>query len=126
VTREPTWVFMQLRSSALVLGVILLLAVGCGAPFGDALNAFDAGRYADAAAELARLERQSASFSQRDHARYALYRGLTHLALGEANRADRWLCRVKTLLARNAELLDDGERGRFRAAWRSMGRMPGE
>jgi hypothetical protein len=58
--------------------------------------------------------------------RYALYRGLTHLALGDAAQAERWLSLAKRRSDRDLALLSAAERGRLLAAWRTMGRMPGE
>jgi hypothetical protein len=92
----------------------------------QAFEAFEEARYPAAAAEFRRLEPESAGFDAPEFARYALYRGLSHLALGDAVAADRWLSVAKRLSADAPELLDDADRGRLLAAWRSMGRMPSE
>jgi hypothetical protein len=103
-----------------------LLVVGCAGPMSDALGAFEEARYPAAAAEFRRLEPDTNEFDAGDFGRYALFRGLSHLALGDAVAADRWLSIAKQLSDDDAELFDDAERGRLMAAWRSMGRMPSE
>ena len=108
------------------LPLAALLALGCAGPASRALEAFEEARYPAAAAEFRRIEPQSAGFDAPDFARYALYRGLSHLALGDVVAADRWLGVAKRLADDDPELFDDGERGRLMAAWRSMGRMPSE
>jgi hypothetical protein len=92
----------------------------------DALGAFEEARYPAAAAEFRRLEPTARNFDTPELGRYALFRGLSHLALGDAVAADRWLTIAKRLSDDNPELFDDAERGRLLAAWRSMGRMPSE
>lgn len=108
----------------LALWAVLLSA--CSSPMATALGAFEEARYPAAAAEFRRLEPEARDFEARDLARYALFRGLSHLALGDAVAADRWLGVAKRMSDRDPRLLDDGERGRLIAAWRSMGRMPSE
>ena len=107
------------------LGAALSLA-RCAGPMSNALDAFEEARYPAAAAEFRRLEPAARDFDAPDLARYALFRGLSHLALGDAVAADRWLGIAKHLSDDDAELFDDAERGRLMAAWRSMGRMPSE
>ena len=58
--------------------------------------------------------------------RYALYRGLGELGLGNVRAADRWLTLAKRFDAAHPGSFDASERGQLLAAWRSLGRMPGE
>jgi hypothetical protein len=108
----------------------LLLAslglVACGGSLGDAMAAFDQGRYPDAVGDFRRAEADFGDWSEARRARYALYRGLTHLAVGDARQADRWLSYAKRSFDRDPALFTHSERGRLLAAWRSMGRMEGE
>src|SRR5262245_59337966 len=106
--------------------LLCLGAIGCGGPLDRAMDAFEEGRYPDAVGDFRRSERQFGRFSPNRRAHYALYRGLTHLAVGDARQADRWLSYAKGALDRDPDLFDDDERGRLIAAWRSMGRMPGQ
>jgi hypothetical protein len=72
------------------------------------------------------LEPELTRLSDRDHARYALYRGLAHLGLGDAARADFWLSRAKRLDLEDPSRFDAAERGELDAAWRSLGHAPGD
>jgi hypothetical protein len=108
---------------------LLLLAVaamGCAGPLGRAEQAFDEGRYPDAVSDLRRLEPEVPEWSPKRQARYALTRGLTHLACGDSRQALRWLADAKRRFEADPSLLDDKERGRLLSAWRTMGLMPNE
>jgi hypothetical protein len=82
------------------------------------------GRFPDAAAEFRRLAPDGLGGSELFQ--YALYRGLTHLALGDAAPAERWLCVAKRLWEQSPALASPEDEGRLMAAWRSMGLMPGD
>ena len=101
-----------------------LLVSGCAGSL--PLDAFREGRYPRAAAELREIESEAERYAPAERARYALYRGLTHLALGDATAADRWLTLAKLACDRHPDWFEARERGALLAAWRSMGRMPGE
>src|SRR5262249_51404874 len=93
---------------------------------GRAMHAFDEGRYPDAAFEFRQLESDTQDWSPGDRARYALYRGLTHLSCGDARGATRWIGSAKRAYDRDPNVFVTKEQGRLLAAWRSMGLMPGE
>jgi hypothetical protein len=101
-------------------------AAGCGGAYGQGLRAFDEGRYPDAVGEFRRAERDFPDWSEARRTRYALYRGLSHLAVGDARETDRWLGYAKAAYDRHPDTFTDEERGRLLAAWRAVGRMPGE
>jgi hypothetical protein len=101
-----------------------LLVSGCAGSL--PLDAFHDGRYPAAATELREIEDEAAHYEPAERARYALYRGLTHLALGDAAAADRWLTLAKRGCDDHPSWFSARERGALLAAWRSMGRMPGE
>jgi hypothetical protein len=110
-----------------LLVALALPLTGCaGRGFGSAMQAFDEARYADAIADFRAVEPELVGASPRALARYALYRGLTHLALGDARAASYWLEFAKRRTEREPHLLSDDDRGRLESAWRSMGKMPGE
>ncbi len=111
-----------------VFATLLLAATlaGCAGPLDDAMGDFRDARYPEAVQDFRRLEPTSRGWPAQRRARYALYRGLTHLALGDARPADFWLGYAKALSERQPGVLDTAERGRLVAAWRSMGHMPGE
>jgi len=101
-------------------------ALACSGPLGPPLDAFHEGRLPRATADFRRLEPSFTRLSERDRARYALYRGLAHLGLGDAREADRWLTLAKRLERDAPDCFDARERGELYAAWRSLGRLPGE
>ncbi|HEX3850807.1 MAG TPA: hypothetical protein VHW01_07555, partial [Polyangiaceae bacterium] len=83
-------------------------------------------RYPSAAAQFRALEPAARALEPRDFASYTLYRGLTHLALGDARAASRWLGYAKQRADRDPTLFNEQQHGALIAAWRSMGHMPGE
>jgi hypothetical protein len=109
----------------------LLVAAACGmgcssAGLGQALEAFHDGRLPEAAAELRELEGAYAARGDGERARYALYRGLAELGLGNAPSAERWLAVAWRADARDPHCFDAREHGALLSAWRSLGRLPGE
>lgn len=104
----------------------LLLLPACHSDWGDGMQAFEDARYPQAAASFRHYESAARALPARDFAEYALYRGLTHLALGDSVAAARWLGTAKSAADKSPSLFDDAERGRLLAAWRSMGHMAGE
>jgi hypothetical protein len=100
--------------------------VGCGSGLGSALEAFHDGRLPQAAAELRSVEVEMGTAPAREQARYALYRGLTELGLGNARVAERWLAQAWHADASDPHVFDAKEHGELLAAWRSLGHLPGE
>jgi hypothetical protein len=100
------------------------LIFGCSSPLKDARTSFEEARYPDAVAEFRALRHEGLSRS--DSFEYALYRGLTHLALGDAAPAERWLLVAKRLSEQSPGLATREQEGRLLSAWRSMGHMPGD
>lgn len=108
-----------------MLAVCSWFAGGCTGATAAAIDAYDQGRYPEALTALRRLERERGAAIAND-TRYALYRGLTELALGNASPAHVWLSAAKEGLARDPEALDPFDRGRLDAAWRTLGKMPAQ
>jgi hypothetical protein len=88
--------------------------------------ALDEARYPDALAELCRLEPRIRHHSARSQARYALDRGLAHLAVGDAARAVQWLSAAWEWHDKNPRLLTPTDHTRLVTAWHSMGLMVGD
>jgi hypothetical protein len=107
---------------------LLLVAVGaaCRGPLGAPLEAFHDGRLPAAAAGFRQLESELSVLSDGERARYALYRGLTHLGLGDARDAERWLSFARRLDREDPRRLDPAERAELASAWRSLGRAAGD
>ncbi|MBV9948422.1 MAG: hypothetical protein JOZ69_16340 [Myxococcales bacterium] len=87
----------------MLLAFALGASAGCASALGPAEADFASGEYPRAQARLAALEPESRSWSDPDRAAYALYRGLSYAALGDVERAGRWL--------REARAIDDAHPG---------------
>lgn len=109
-----------------LLGFLALLGLGCGSTLSNAVQDFESGRPAEAKSLLASLEPELVQLGRAERARYALYRGLTLLTLGDVRQADRWLTQAKLDNDQDLQLLSAAERGQLLAAWRTIGRMPGD
>ena len=109
-----------------LLLVFACCAPGCHSALAEAMDSYTDGRDPSAAAQFRAAEPAARTLSQREYASYALYRGLTHLALGDARAAARWVGYAKTSADRDPHVFNDQDRGALLAAWRSMGHMPGE
>jgi hypothetical protein len=105
---------------------LALLLLGCSSPLSEARTSFDEARYPDAVSEYRALRPQISALPRPQLFEYALYRGLSHLALGDATPAQHWLTVAKRLWEESPELADADQRGRLMSAWSAMGRMPGE
>jgi uncharacterized membrane-anchored protein len=101
-------------------------ASGCHSALADAMSSYTDAQYPTAAAQFRAAEPEARKLPPRDFASYALHRGLTHLALGDAAAAARWVGYAKQSADRDPYVFNDEERGALLAAWRSMGHMPGE
>lgn len=115
-----------MRFRAHIVLPLLLVLAGCHSALDDALASYADARYPTAAAQFRALEPEARHFGARELADYALHRGLTHLALGDARAAARWLGFAKASADRDPQIFTDEERGALIAAWRSTGHMPGE
>jgi hypothetical protein len=105
---------------------LAVLLIGCASPLTEARTSFDEGRYPDAVAEYRALAPGAAQLPRPELFDYALYRGLSHLALGDSAPAQKWLTLAKRLSDGTPGLATAEQEGRLLAAWRAMGRMPGE
>lgn len=112
-------------SSEVALLLLPILLLGCSSSLAAAVDQFETGRPAEADRAFRRLE-EGIPCSPAARARYALYRGLNHLTLGDGAQADRWLSAAKLATDDDPSLLSDAEQGRLLSAWRTLGRMPGE
>lgn len=110
---------------SLTLSAFLPLFVACSSPLGPPLEAFHDGRLPESAAAFRRLEPELGALSPHERARYALYRGLTHLGLGDARAADHWLTLAKHMDSESPGVFSAKDRGELYSAWRTLGRMPG-
>lgn len=112
------------RTKLLSPFALTLVLSACSRDLSVARGAFREGRLPEAARTLRALEAESAAFPPAERARYALYRGLTHLGLGDAALAERFLTEAAALEARHPGSLARAELGALDAARRSMGLTP--
>jgi len=115
-----------MRQNSVLCLLLALSTFACGGAYRQGLGALDEGRYPDAVGAFRRAERDFPNWPESRRIHYALYRSLSHLAVGDARETARWLGYAKTAYDRHPELLADDDRGRLLAAWRTIGRMPGE
>jgi hypothetical protein len=81
----------------LVLSSGFLVLTACGGPLARAEAQFADGRYPEAKRAFLALEAETATWSDARRAEYALYRGMTHAALGDRDQAGVWLREAKAI-----------------------------
>jgi hypothetical protein len=69
----------------------------CGGALSEGESQFDKGRYPEAKRTFSTLELESRTWDDARRAEYALYRGLTHAALGDRAQAGVWLREAKAI-----------------------------
>ena len=83
--------------NSLTLSSALVVFTACASPLGRAEAQFAGGRYPEAKQGLLSLEAESATWPDAKRAEYALYRGLTHAALGDREQASVWLREARAI-----------------------------
>ncbi len=106
--------------------LISSLLAACSSPLTEARVSFDEARYPDAVSQYAALARELPELPTRELFDYSLYRGLSHLALGDSVPAERWLTVAKRLADAEPALIPLPARNRLLAARRAMGHAPGD
>lgn len=109
---------------SLVFCVSFVAATACHSALGGGINAFHHADYPLAARELRAAAKLGVGTD--DTARYDLYAGLTHLALGDAVMAIVHLTRARATLDAEPEYFSKAERARLMSAWQALGKMPGQ
>lgn len=112
-----------MRSRVLLISCLL---AGCASPLTEARRSFDEARYPDAVSRYARLAHEVPGLSTEEVFEYSLYRGLSHLALGDSAPAERWLTVAKRLMDATPSRVPLVERNRLLSARRAMGHAPGD
>lgn len=103
------------------LAVLCIVLLGCGGGLRAAKSDFQSGDYGDARERLEKLEVESAGWNVADRASYALYRGLTHHALGDRRRAITWLQKAKSLEDARPHTLSADDFTRLELALEALG-----
>ena len=99
-----------------VLATVATSLAGCASAFTEGIGAYDHGRYPEALEALSVVEPDAASWSEERRARYALYRGLVHLALGDPESTRRWLGEAQRAFDQDPRILTEEDAGRLHAA----------
>lgn len=102
------------RLSAMILALTL---AACAGGLASAKKSFKRGDYAEAKESLVALEADAKGWAGASRAEYALYRGLTHHALGDRAAALPWLEEAKA----HAGDLSADDRTRLDLALESLG-----
>ena len=85
------------RASIAFAALFVLALSACGGALTDGKAQFYKGRYAEAKRTFVIAEPESRTWTDRKRAEYALYRGLTHGALGDRPQASVWLREAKAI-----------------------------
>lgn len=112
-----------MRWCTVLIGALL---AACSSPLTEARTSFDEARYPDAVSEYSRLAAAVPSLSPTELFEYSLYRGLSHLALGDSAPAERWLTLAKRLMDSAPARFPVEQRHRLLVARRAMGHAAGE
>jgi hypothetical protein len=104
--------------------LVCLFACSCQSALGASVEAYREARFPDAAAKLraASCERMD----ETERIQFDLYSGLNHLALGNLPLAAQHLTQARAQLEARPELLSAEDQGRLFAAWKALGRLPGQ
>jgi hypothetical protein len=109
-----------------VLAGLALATAGCGSGLSRAIDDYEAGRATHAIARLRALAARGEHGDRQECARYALFRGLAHLTLGDALAAEHWLRSLKQQLELDPGLLSGSEKSRLQSALGALGQLPGD
>jgi hypothetical protein len=111
---RPTFAF------AASLTVTLAALAACGGPLADAKADYRKGLYSQARDELVQAEVDSHTWEDRRRAEYALYRGLTHAALGDRAAASLWLHEANAIDSAHPGALSSDDRAQLASALESI------
>jgi hypothetical protein len=82
---------------AIAMLLVLLGGAGCGGALSEGRYEFSKGRYSEAKQTFLYVEIAAREWDAADRAQYALYRGLTHAALGDRAAASAWLTLARAI-----------------------------
>ena len=116
---------MRMTRFSVIAGLALATA-GCGSGLSNAVDEYEAGRATHAMSRFRALAARGERGDRHECARYALFRGLAHLTLGDALAAERWLVSLKQQLELDPGLLSGSEKSRLESALGALGKLPGD
>jgi hypothetical protein len=98
----------------LAFALVAWLLVACGGALAEGESQFGKGRYPEAKQTFAAIEVESRTWDDPRRAEYALYRGLTHAALGDRAQAGVWLREAKAIVDAHPGALSHEDEQRLR------------
>ena len=104
--------------------VVCAASGGCTGPLSRAEAQFVDGAYPDAERALVALQAESRGWPDGKRAEYALYRGLTHAALGDREQAGAWLREAKAIEEADARSLSPDDANRLKIALKNSEPAP--
>jgi hypothetical protein len=115
----------MMRRAVYALFVLLALStLSCASPLTQVKDDFRAARYGEARETLVRLEPEVPTWSKEKQARYALYRGLVHGALGDRENASVWLRRAKHFVSAEPAIYSEDDAVRLKLALEQLDTAP--
>jgi hypothetical protein len=96
--------------------LLLLLLTACGGALADGEASFKKGRYEEARKIFVAAEPEMHTWHDPKRAEYALYRGLTHAALGDRAAAGVWLREAKAIEDTHPGSLNSEDLARLKVA----------
>ena len=100
--------------------VLLLFVAACAGALAEGKSAFKKGRYPEARDIFVRMEPDYRTMDERRRAEYALYRGLSHGALGDRSAALFWLREAKAVEDTHPNTLSTDDLARLHVALESF------
>ncbi len=106
------------------LAVGLGFTVACGSALSQGKSEFKKGRYGEARQTLGNVEVESRTWDDSRRAEYALYRGLTHGALGDRAASSVWLHEAQAIESAKPGSLSTDDVTRLNLALESLAVEP--
>jgi hypothetical protein len=101
---------------AMMIASFAWFSSACAGATHEGIGDFEHARYPEALECFRRIEPLARNWDRLEKARYALYRGLTHLALGDHSATVRWLGEATRASNTDPSVFSQDERNRLAAA----------
>lgn len=112
-----------MRLSLALLAALLFPLAACATSFGRGVTHYEQAEYPQALERFVAIEGELDGLSPKERARYALYRGLTHFALGNRALARLWLGEAKLAYDEDGRVFSEKEAGKLGSA---LAHLPNE
>lgn len=108
----------------ILVSLLSVLLLSCTSSFGEGVAHYGRAEYPQAIERFVGIEDEVADWAPKDRAHYALYRGLTHFALGNRVLAKTWLGEAKAAYDADPSVFSDADAGKLSSAWAHLPRDP--